>query len=92
MWCLVYEFTTFTQKIKICFSNSDVKTSRDTSNVGRGRGRGDRSNKSDARGRGGATTGRGGKNSSLVQTSGLFSEGTGETKLRKSQSGKKLSR
>lgn len=64
---------------------SDVKTSRDTSIIGRGRGR-DRS-RSDVRGRGGAN-GRGAKNSALVQTSGLFSEGTGESKLRKSQSGK----
>lgn len=57
-----------------------MKTSRDTTaNRGRGRGgRGDRG-KSDRGGRGG----RGGKNS-LVQTSGLFSEGSGETHLRKS--------
>lgn len=59
--------------------NTEVKTSRDTTIRGRGRGRGDRG-KADRGGRGG----RGGGKNSLVQTSGLFSEGTGETHLRKS--------
>ncbi len=64
---------------RLCF-DSEVKTSRDTTIRGRGRGgRGDRG-KSDRGGRGG----RGGGKNSLVQTSGLFSEGTGETHLRKS--------
>lgn len=62
------------------FVHSDVITSRDTSATGRG-GRGGGRGKSE-RGRGGA----GGKPSTLVQTSGLFSEGTGEAKLRKSSS------
>lgn len=66
--------------------DSDVKTARDTSAVVRGRGgRGDRVRGGDA-GRG-ARGGRGGKNAALVQTAGLFSEGTGESKLRKSSSG-----
>lgn len=54
-------------------------------NRGRGRGRGERG-KLDRSARGG---GRGGGKNSLVQTSGLFSEGTGETHLRKSSAGKK---
>lgn len=62
--------------------NSDVKTSRDTSTLGRGRGRGGDRRTESTRGRGGAKT------SSLVQTSGLFSEGTGEAKMRRSSSGK----
>lgn len=64
----------------ILFSyDSDVKTSRDTTAIGRGRGRGERGRGAGARGaRGGA------KNAALVQTSGLFSEGTGEQRLRKS--------
>lgn len=66
-----------------CFS--EVKTSRDTTvNRGRGRGRGERG-KSDRGARGG---GRGGGKNSFVQTSGLFSEGTGETHLRKSSASK----
>lgn len=59
---------------------SDVKTSRDTTAIGRGRGRGER-----GRGAGATRGARGGaKNAALVQTSGLFSEGTGEQRLRKS--------
>lgn len=66
------------------FIFSEVKTSRDTTvNRGRGRGRGERG-KSDRGSRGG---GRGGGKNSLVQTSGLFSEGSGETHLRKSSAG-----
>lgn len=62
---------------------SEVKTSRDTTvNRGRGRGRGERG-KSDR----GARGGRGAGKNSLVQTSGLFSEGSGETHLRKSSAG-----
>lgn len=60
--------------------DSDVKTSRDTTAIGRGRGRGER-----GRGAGATRGARGGaKNAALVQTSGLFSEGTGEQRLRKS--------
>lgn len=60
--------------------DSDVKTSRDTTAIGRGRGRGER-----GRGAGAIRGARGGaKNAALVQTSGLFSEGTGEQRLRKS--------
>lgn len=51
---------------------SDVKTSRDTSQTGRGRG----ARNNDRGGRGGAK--RGGKSSNLVQTSGLFSQGSAE--------------
>lgn len=66
---------------------SEVKTSRDTTLIrGRGRGRGERG-KSD---RGGRGNGRGGGKNSFVQTSGLFSEGTGETHLRKSSASKQL--
>lgn len=53
-------------------------TSRDTSLPGRGRGRGERKTE---RGRSASS-----KPSTLVQTSGLFSEGTGEAKMRKSSS------
>lgn len=65
----------------VFFSNRDVKTSRDTSTLGRGRGRGGGERRTEA------TRGRGAKTSSLVQTSGLFSEGTGEAKMRRSSSG-----
>lgn len=62
--------------------HSDVITSRDTSATGRGgRGGGRGTDRKSERGRG-----AGGKPSTLVQTSGLFSEGTGEAKLRKSSS------
>lgn len=57
----------------------DVKTSRDTTQLGRGRGRGERG-KSDRGGRGRGA----GRGNSLVQSSGLFSEGTGETHMRRS--------
>lgn len=52
-------------------NRSDVKTSRDTSQTGRGRGA-----RNDRGGRGGAK--RGGKSTNLVQTSGLFSQGSAE--------------
>lgn len=66
---------------------SDVTTSRDTTGLGRGRGRGGGGGR--GRGAGAGKDGPGAKNLSknggvLVQTSGLFSEGTGEAKLRRS--------
>ena len=57
---------------------SNVKTSKDTTiSRGRGRGRG-----ADRGGRGGSKGGRGG--SSLIQTTGVFSEGAGAVNLRPS--------
>lgn len=60
----------------LCFHNeSNVKTSKDTTIRGRGRGRGaDR----------GARGGRGGGSSSLIQTTGVFSEGAGAVNIRQS--------
>lgn len=65
------------QKIKQYFVHQirNVKTSKDTTLTrGRGRGRGV------DRGRGGARGGRGG--SSLIQTTGVFSEGAGAVNVR----------
>lgn len=70
-------FFDFSFKKKIFFFSRDVRTSKDTSQRGRGRsdrGRSERSN----RGRGG---------SSLVQTSGLFSEGAAGGNKTRSSSG-----
>jgi len=61
-----------------------VKTSKDFTQPRGGRGRGARGAGA-ARGRGGA--GGGGGNSSLIQTTGVFSEGAGAVHLRKSSSG-----
>lgn len=57
--------------------NTNVKTSKDTTARGRGRGKSER-------GRGGASgRGRGGANSTLIQTTGVFSEGAGAINIRK---------
>ncbi|XP_034480741.1 DNA-directed RNA polymerase III subunit RPC4 [Drosophila innubila] len=63
--------------------NTNVKTSKDFTQPRGGRGRGARGAGA-ARGRGGAG---GGGNSSLIQTTGVFSEGAGAVHLRKSSSG-----
>lgn len=58
-----------------------MKTSKDTTQTrGRGRGRG---GERGAGGRGGSRGGRGGS-SSLIQTTGVFSEGAGAVNIRKS--------
>ncbi|XP_054733453.1 DNA-directed RNA polymerase III subunit RPC4 isoform X1 [Anastrepha obliqua] len=65
--------------------NTNVKTSKDTTVRGRGAGRGGRGGRGSARGgRGGAA---GGANSSLIQTTGVFSEGAGAVNIRKPSSG-----
>lgn len=60
----------------------NVKTSKDFTQPRGGRGRGARGAGA-SRGRGGA----GGSNSSLIQTTGVFSEGAGAVHIRKSSSG-----
>lgn len=60
-----------------------MKTSRDTTS--RGRGRGDRGGKLDRGGGRGRGAGRGG-NSNLIQTTGVFSEGAGAIAIRRSTS------
>lgn len=62
--------------------NTNVKTSKDFTQPRGGR-RGARGGAGATRGRGGA----GGGNSSLIQTTGVFSEGAGAVHLRKSSSG-----
>ncbi|XP_034102955.1 DNA-directed RNA polymerase III subunit RPC4 [Drosophila nasuta] len=62
--------------------NTNVKTSKDFTQS-RGRGRGARGAAGAARGRGAGGTG----NSSLIQTTGVFSEGAGAVHLRKPSSG-----
>ncbi|XP_037815983.1 uncharacterized protein LOC119606510 isoform X2 [Lucilia sericata] len=56
--------------------NTNVKTSKDTTLRGRGRGRG-----AERGARGGSRGGRGGS-SSLIQTTGVFSEGAGAVNIR----------
>lgn len=67
--------------------NTNVKTSKDTTMRG-GRGRGARGGRGAGGGaRGGRGGAAGGANSSLIQTTGVFSEGAGAINIRKASSG-----
>lgn len=67
--------------------NTNVKTSKDTTARG-GRGRGARGGRGAGSGtRGGRGGAAGGANSSLIQTTGVFSEGAGAINIRKASTG-----